>query len=240
MCSGLAVSVCCADPQLDSLNSLVQSMAGTNDTRAYYAVSQVATRSGYCRQQPSVLLTVQAGSTATLNWTNPLQVNCSSQGYITRVAMQPDLTWSFSSNGSLPSATTLKGLSKLQMLTCVNCGLDGTLPRDWGTETSLMELRVLDFTGNNFTGTLPETWGYMTNLAELTLSSWNASSLGIIPSAWGYMRSLTFVNLTGAYLDTDNASCAPWQWQYVNGLVPNQTFLPPATYRNMTFCSPPS
>lgn len=148
-------------------------------------------------------------------------------------------TTPWAGNGTLPNAFGLQGLSQLRILSCVGCSLDGTLPRDWGTQSSLMELRVLDLAGNQFTGTLPETWGYMVNLAELTLSNLKPNLLGKIPAAWGLMRSLAFVNMTDAWLDTDVSSCAPWQWKSVNGLIANQTFLPPSNYLTMPFCDPP-
>jgi hypothetical protein len=181
------------------------------------------------------------------NWTNFLQVNCSGQ-YITRIALQPQnvtteaqmlIYGAWAADGRLPDARFLRGLSQLQMLACVGCGLDGTLPRDWGTQDSLMNLRDLNLPGNQFTGTLPETWGYMVNLQRLTLSSLSTTSLGTIPSAWGRMQSLQFVNMTGLYLNNGASSCAPWEWQWVNGLVWGETLLPPANFPTMDFCPAP-
>lgn len=234
------------------MKTLVWSMAGSNSTVAYTALY-----AGYCRHQQLVITESEmvelgqvppnpGGVINTLrNWTNPLQVNCSSQ-YITRIALQPpnvttlaqqQIFGTWKGDGRLPDARFLKGLSQLQMLTCAECGLDGTLPRDWGTQDSLMSLRDLNLPGNQFTGTLPETWGYMVNLQRLTLSS--NSLMGSIPSAWGRMRSLVFVNMTGLYLDNGASSCAPWQWQWVNGLVWGDTLLPPANFPTMDFCAAP-
>jgi hypothetical protein len=232
-----------ADPQYDSLTSLVRAMAGTNKTEAYYALS-----GGYCLPQGGLRLTFQLTQPTTpgtvppvalVNWTNPLQVNCSGP-YITRVWLDPGIGPNWTSDGVLPNAAALRGLSQLQMLGCPNCGLEGTLPRDWGTQPSLMELRTLDLSNNSFIGTLPETWGYLVNLQSLSLSSLATQTMGQIPSAWGYMRSLRFVNLTGLLVDNSTASCAPWQWNAKNGLVWNDTLLPPGNYRNMSFCSTPS
>lgn len=226
----------------------MRGMAGTNSTAAYTALYK-----GYCAQQQKT--TNEAEITAAnvplpqpsrgdkKNWTNPLQVNCS-LSYITRIDLNPpqppgELNGPWTNDGFLPSAALLRGLSQLQTLRCNNCGIDGTLPRDWGTQDSLMELRDLDFSGNNFTGTLPETWGYMVNLQRLTLSSFVNSTMGTIPSAWGYMRSLQFFNMSGLYLNNGTNSCAPWQWNVVNTLVWNQTLLPPANYPTMGFCAEP-
>lgn len=229
---------------------LVQFMAGSNQTSAYTALYR-----GYCGLQQRIITEgdiLDLGQTIIYptgvlpsplrNWTNPLQVNCTGQ-YITRIALQPTLnnTLQFgpwTADGTLPRAALLKGLSQLQMLSCPWCGMDGTLPRDWGTQDSLMELRDLDLSGNNFTGTLPETWGYLVNLQRLTLSS-SSVSMGTIPSAWGYMRSLVFVNLTGVTLDVTAESCAPWQWREVNGLVLGDTLIPPFSFPTMDFCERP-
>lgn len=73
----------------------------------------------------------------------------------------------------------------------------------------------------------------MSNLINLTLSS--ASSLGKIPEAWRYMHSLRFVNLTGLQLDT--SACAPPEWRLRNGLVLNDTLLPPSNVQGLTFCA---
>lgn len=216
-------------------------MAGSNRT-----VSYTALRSGYCTLQPGLLLVEPQNDTSTTGtdrkWLNPLQVNCTGPAnYINRIWLDVTLsirTWNWTSDGTLPSAKRLTGLQQLTELGCINCGLEGTLPRDWGTEDSLMELRTLDFSGNNFTGTLPETWGYMANLQRLTLSSMNLTTMGLIPAAWGFMRSLRFVNLTGLYVDNSTYSCAPWEWGTVNGLVWNDTLLPPANFPGMVFCHP--
>jgi hypothetical protein len=237
-----------ADRQASSLEAIVRGMAGTNSTAAYTALYK-----GYCGTQQKI--TNEAEITAAgvplpqpsrgerQNWTNPLQVNCSSS-YITRIELKRALpagvlNGNWTDNGRLPSAALLRGLSQLRMLSCPSCGIDGTLPRDWGTQDSLMELRDLDLSGNNFTGTLPETWGYMVNLQRLTISSFNGSTMGTIPAAWGYMRSLEFVNMTGLYLSNGTDSCAPWQWQIVNALVWGETLLPPANYGTMSFCPEP-
>lgn len=135
------------DPQLTSLRTLVQSMTGWNDTRAYMALNY-----GYCIQQAGIVAVINSTIT---NWTNPLQVNCTNS-YVTRVALTPTTTnpgdGPWAGNGILPPARSLGGLPQLNMLTCNGCGLDGTLPRDWGTSRNLMELRYLNLPGNTFTG----------------------------------------------------------------------------------------
>jgi hypothetical protein len=151
------VSVC-ADIQLTSLNNLVKSMAGSNDTKAYTAL-----QNGYCRPQarfnPYVYVyrdDVATPDSFALNQTNPLQVNCSANQYITRVALAvAGIPGSWAGNGRLPLARSLPGLARLNTLECSDCSLDSTLPRDWGTSRNLMELRYLDLRGNAFTGTLP-------------------------------------------------------------------------------------
>jgi hypothetical protein len=218
-------------------------MAGTNSTQSF-----VALRGGYCLPQGTPVLNLQVGNASVpfvnVNWTVPLQVNCTGP-YVTRAWLNPAVQLNtavaspWTSDGILPNATALKGLSQLQFLGCPNCLLKGTLPRDWGTQPSLMELRTLDLINNTFTGTLPETWGYLVNLQSLSLSSLSTQTMGRIPAAWGYMRSLRFVNLTGLYVDTSTDSCAPWEWSRKNGLVWNDTLLPPANYQNMSFCVSP-
>lgn len=243
--------VCPADPQGFSLINLVRAMAGNRPIGAYTAL-----RSGYCNQQPldvnvAVNITNVTGTFQVERaFTNNLQVNCTGrENYINRIWLNIGLTLSkeranneIYMPGTLPTARDLTGLRQLTELGCISCGLAGTLPRDWGTEDSFMELRTLDFTGNNFTGTLPETWGYMGNLERLTLSSLNLTQMGRIPAGWGHMRSLRFANFSGLYVDnstTPPRPCAPWQWATVNALIWNQTLLPPANFPDMVFCNPP-
>jgi hypothetical protein len=229
-------------------------MAGNRTIGAYTAL-----RSGYCTVQPlevnvAVNITNVTGTfPVERTFINNLQVNCTGrENYINRIWLDIGRTLGKERDakevytpGTLPTARDVTGLRQLTELGCISCGLVGTLPRDWGTEDSFMELRTLDFSGNNFTGTLPETWGYMVNLERLTLSSLNTNTtqgMGRIPAGWGYMRSLRFANFTRLYVDNNTAlprPCAPWQWATVNALVWNQTLLPPANFPDMVFCNPP-
>jgi hypothetical protein len=151
-----ALSCIAADPQLTSLQALVTSLAGSNDTWSMSALG-----GSYCQPQLSLVTTLQPslgapGTAAFLtNWTDSLEVNCSAapQQFITRVSLSlQDNPWPWAGDGTLPPARRLVGLPQLTTLVCDGCGLDGTLPRDWGTSRSLAELRYLNLGGNTFTG----------------------------------------------------------------------------------------
>lgn len=210
------------DPQLDSLQTLVSSMAPNNFTSYPNLVG------GYCQQSSAA---AQSG----------LRVLCRSNLITNVTLLDTNL------NGTLPPAAQLPGLSQLQWLRCRNCQLRGLLPEDWGWSGNLMNLRYLRLDGNqSFEGVLPSTWGNMVNLIQLGLDSKANASTPTIPLTWGGMRSLSFVNMTGWWfagcsaqnisnvvntevpICPNSTACAPRRWLTDNGLVLGGTLnLPP-------------
>jgi hypothetical protein len=119
----------------------------------------------------------------------------------------------------------------MQQLTCAGCGLQGTLPPDWGTSNNLLALKYLDLGTNMFTGTLPEAWGGMVNLVNLTIGSISSGIYGNVPRFWGNMRSLAYANFSTVILDT--TGCMPSEWRTRNALLPGLTLL---TNAGQPFC----
>ncbi|KPA85929.1 beta-fructofuranosidase-like protein [Leptomonas pyrrhocoris] len=90
-----------------------------------------------------------------------------------------------------------------------NSRITGTLPKNWGTLTSL-EYIALQSTG--ITGSLPDEWSGMRNLE--TLYAYSTSLTGPLPSTWSSLKALKIFIVNNAKLD----GTLPASWSAMSAL----------------------
>ncbi|KAK9799021.1 hypothetical protein WJX73_008293 [Symbiochloris irregularis] len=99
-------------------------------------------------------------------------------------------------NGTLPE--NLSSITSLETLNISNNALSGTLPRRWSQLSSLQMLNLQD---NRLTGELPSQWGGRDVLPELSVLNVGSNRFsGSLPSSWaaeGAMRNLTIFSAKG-------------------------------------------
>lgn len=81
---------------------------------------------------------------------------------------------------NLPAKLAQLSPASFVSLTLANCGVQGNLPEQWGSWSSIQHLDLAD---NKITGSLPSSWQQMSSLSTLSLE--NNNLRGPLPASWG-------------------------------------------------------
>ncbi|KAI8463265.1 MAG: hypothetical protein J3K34DRAFT_444495 [Monoraphidium minutum] len=130
-------------------------------------------------------MVLSAWRPATAPYCSWINVVCDTKGNVVR------LTLSYLGlGGSLPPASALTDLPRLQGLLLGGNALKGVLPPGYGESQSLTELYLND---NQLSGTLPASWGKSKSLTELSVAFNNLE--GPLPAEWRGLEKVKVLKL---------------------------------------------